>query len=98
MDYKKKAQKQAEGIKEEDREKEIRDSLFKSAKNQKEAAENLADTMPEANKAFAQIIDMAEDKDKGEAIRVLTEANKLLNDLRKGGDLNKIVAKIKAIK
>jgi len=98
MDYKKKAQKQAEGIKEEDREKEIADSLFKAANNQKQAAEQLGGVMEEAKEGFEKIIKMADPKDAEKAMLALTQANNLLNELKKGGDLNTIVAKIKAIK
>ncbi len=95
---KKEAQKKAESIKAEDREKEAINYLNKATNNQKEAAKELKGTIETANESFKEAIEKAKPQDKAKLIQLVQNVNGLLLKARKGEDINKIVSELKKLK
>jgi uncharacterized protein with von Willebrand factor type A (vWA) domain len=94
----KKAKKKAHKVKPEERETKAFEYLNKAAKKKKEAAEQIGIAMEDVNKSFKAAIENAGDKDKQTVIKVVQDVNKLLSEARNGGDINKIIEKLNALK
>ena len=94
----KKAKKKAQKVKPEDRENKAFEYLDKATKKQKEAAEQIGTAIKEANESFKVAINSAQPKDQAKVIQVVQNVNKLLSEARKGGDINKIIQQLNALK
>lgn len=96
MNPKKKAKK----VKPENREKEAFKYINKATKKQKEAAEKLGTTIDDFNKTIKETVQSADVSPQEQHVlaSVVTQVNKLLSEARKGGDIDKIVSKLKKLK
>lgn len=75
--------------------------INKTVKNLKEAAENInnstkdyASSLEQANNAFKSAINNAPSSDKSIVANKVIQVNKLLNELKKGGNKEEIIKKI----
>jgi len=74
------------------------DNFMKAAKNLQEQNEKLAVEIKKANEGFDTILNDSRNKHKAETIQAVNSVNKILSELKKGGDLNKALAKLNALK
>jgi ribosomal 50S subunit-associated protein YjgA (DUF615 family) len=86
---------EAQNTPEDQREDKAAEYLLKSAKNQKKAAKQLNQTLEDTDNTFKSLLDKAQPQDY--VLSTINEAQKLLREARKGGDINDIVSKIKSL-
>ena len=90
MDYSK--------LSKEEQERLAAENFTKAAQNLQEQNKRLEQELKKANEAFSTIVNDDRNKHKAETIQVVNAANKILNELKSGGDLNKAIAKLNALK
>lgn len=88
---------EAQNTPEDQREDKAAEYLLKSAKNQKKAAKQLNQTLEDTDSTFKSLLDKAQPQDYEKVLSIINEAQKLLREARKGGDINDIVSKIKSL-
>jgi hypothetical protein len=92
------AKKIAQETPEEERISKSEQYLLDTANNQKKAAQELNKQLDNVNAMFSGILEIAPREDFTQVNSVITQANKLLNDAKKGGDINSIINDAKNIK
>lgn len=93
------AKKQADKIKEEDREKATIDFINKAAKNQKEAGKKINSLIDDATKGFDDILKAnVGHEDYNKLVSTVAQVNSLINQAKNGGDIDAIISKIEALK
>jgi hypothetical protein len=73
-------------------------NFMKAAQNLQGHNEKLAAELKKANEGFSSIINDERNKHKAETIQAVKAANKILKELKSGGDLNKALEKLNALK
>lgn len=92
------AKKIAQETPEEERISKSEQYLLDSANNQKKAAQELNKQLDNVNAMFSGILESVPREHFTQVNSVITQANKLLNDAKNGGDINSIINKLKNIK
>jgi hypothetical protein len=92
------AKKIAEETPEEERVSKSEKYLLDSAENQKKAAQELNKQLENVNGIFKDILETVPRENFTQVNNVITQAKKLLNDAKEGGDINSIINQLKNIK
>jgi hypothetical protein len=94
----KEAIKQAKKIPKDERRAKAIENLNETTKLFKESSKKLDNEMKQADKAFYTIVENAAPEHQQKAIKTVQEAKELIEELRKGGNVDDIVKKLKALK
>tara|TARA_R110000803_G_scaffold183061_1_gene245431 strand:+ start:111 stop:368 length:258 start_codon:yes stop_codon:yes gene_type:complete len=81
-----------------EREQEIADNLAKATKLQIQARKDLDAEIEKGNAAILEIIRVTPVEHQSQLIFIKMKVDKLLNELRSGGDVEEITKKLKALK
>ena len=92
-----KAEDIASNTPEDQREDKAAEYFKKTANNQKKAAKQINQLFKDTDKTFESYLDKAQPQDYEKALSTINEAQKLLREARKGGDIQEIVSKIKSL-
>lgn len=92
------AKKIAKETPEEERIEKSEKYLLEAAQNQKKAAQKLNDELKNVDTTFENILNSVPREHYQEVYNVINQANKLLNEAKKGGDIESIINKLKNIK
>ena len=94
----KEAQQKAKRVKKGSEQKAATGYLNSAMKNQRKAAEDLGKALKSYDSTVKNIITNADSKDVPGITEVVTKVNKLLAQAKKGDNIDKIVAQLKALK
>ena len=74
------------------------DYILAAAKQKQEATKMLTDEIKKVNGGFDDLIKKAAPVDQAQAMKAVAEAQKILSEVRAGGDINTLVSKLQKLK
>tara|TARA_R100000951_G_scaffold24209_2_gene20425 strand:- start:3026 stop:3268 length:243 start_codon:yes stop_codon:yes gene_type:complete len=74
------------------------DYILGAAKQKQEATKMLTDEIKKVNGGFEDLINKAAPEDQAQAMKTVAEAQGILEQVRKGGDINTLVSQLQKLK
>ena len=74
------------------------DYILEAAKQKQEATKLLTDEIQKVNGGFEDLINKATPEDQAQAMKAVSEAQAILEQVRKGGDINALVSQLQKLK
>jgi len=74
------------------------DYIIEAAKNNKEATKMLTNEIEKVNGGFEDLIKKASPEDQAQAMVAVSKAKTILEQVRKGGDINTLVSELQKLK